>query len=192
VRAPLLPRQSGYSQILHPPARPVGIQYLPYPDPCGSELARDDASPDTSLTTRICVKPNTEPKAAQCGSEPARDENDTVPEQNKPPASQVVSSLQTLYAGRSGAPASSVPRSTNLRTAATPLFSSFGLSAPHQEPKLIFKITPNPPEADSTCTSAKSKAKQQDETTKRVLDHYLLPSRKNLKTPPNRDSYTPS
>ncbi|QKS83711.1 DUF6124 family protein [Pseudomonas bijieensis] len=39
----------------------------------------------------------------------------------------------------------------------------------------MFKITPNPPEADSTSTSAKSKAKQQDETTKRVLDHYLLP-----------------
>src|SRR3546814_6267767 len=44
--------------------------------------------------------------------------------------------LPILYAGRSGAPASSVPRSTNLRTAATPLFSSFGVSAPHQEPKL--------------------------------------------------------
>jgi hypothetical protein len=39
----------------------------------------------------------------------------------------------------------------------------------------MFKITPNPPEADSTSQSAKSKAKQQDETTKRVLDHYLLP-----------------
>ncbi|QXI53632.1 DUF6124 family protein [Pseudomonas alvandae] len=37
----------------------------------------------------------------------------------------------------------------------------------------MFKITPNPPEADST--SAKSKAKQQDEITQRVLDHYLLP-----------------
>src|SRR3546814_12270514 len=39
----------------------------------------------------------------------------------------------------------------------------------------MFKITPKPPETESTSTSAKSKAKQQDETTKRVLDHYLLP-----------------
>ena len=39
----------------------------------------------------------------------------------------------------------------------------------------MFKATPNPPDADPTAQSAKSKAKQQDETTKRVLDHYLLP-----------------
>ncbi|SFH25185.1 DUF6124 family protein [Pseudomonas sp. NFACC45] len=39
----------------------------------------------------------------------------------------------------------------------------------------MFKPTPNPPEANSSAQSAKSKAKQQDETTKRVLDHYLLP-----------------
>jgi hypothetical protein len=39
----------------------------------------------------------------------------------------------------------------------------------------MFKATPNPPEADSTSTSAKSNAKQQDEITQRVLDHYLLP-----------------
>ena len=31
----------------------------------------------------------------------------------------------------------------------------------------MFKATPNPPEAGSTSKSAKSKAKQQDETTKR-------------------------
>lgn len=37
----------------------------------------------------------------------------------------------------------------------------------------MFKITPNPPEADST--AAKSKADQHDEITQRVLDHYLLP-----------------
>jgi hypothetical protein len=43
----------------------------------------------------------------------------------------------------------------------------------------MFKITPNPPEADSPSTSAKSKAKQQDEITKRVLDHYLLPKPDN-------------
>jgi hypothetical protein len=47
----------------------------------------------------------------------------------------------------------------------------------------MFKITPNPPEADSTSTSAKSKAKQQDEITQRVLDP---------KTTPNRGSYSPS
>ena len=39
----------------------------------------------------------------------------------------------------------------------------------------MFKATPNPPDADPAPQSAKSKAKQQDETTKRVLDHYLLP-----------------
>ncbi|EJL04382.1 MULTISPECIES: DUF6124 family protein [Pseudomonas] len=39
----------------------------------------------------------------------------------------------------------------------------------------MYKITPNPPEAASTAQSEKSKAKQQDEATKRVLDHYLLP-----------------
>ncbi|WP_053146459.1 DUF6124 family protein [Pseudomonas sp. Pf153] len=38
----------------------------------------------------------------------------------------------------------------------------------------MYKITPNPPEADSTAQSAKFKDKPQDETTKRVLDHYLL------------------
>jgi hypothetical protein len=37
----------------------------------------------------------------------------------------------------------------------------------------MFKVTPNPPEADST--AAKSKADQHDEITQRVLDHYLLP-----------------
>ncbi|MDO7898486.1 DUF6124 family protein [Pseudomonas citrulli] len=39
----------------------------------------------------------------------------------------------------------------------------------------MFKATPNPPDAAPSPQSAKSKAKQQDETTKRVLDHYLLP-----------------
>ncbi|WP_260962458.1 DUF6124 family protein [Pseudomonas citri] len=39
----------------------------------------------------------------------------------------------------------------------------------------MFKATPNPPEADPIAQSAKSKAKKQDETTKRVLDYYLLP-----------------
>jgi hypothetical protein len=48
----------------------------------------------------------------------------------------------------------------------------------------MFKITPNPPEADSTSTSAKSKAKQQDETTKRVLDHYLLPKPESTQDDP--------
>ena len=39
----------------------------------------------------------------------------------------------------------------------------------------MFKITPNPPETDSTSTHSGSKNKKHDETTKRVLDHYLLP-----------------
>ncbi|MBV4554418.1 hypothetical protein HU742_025030 [Pseudomonas sp. SWRI102] len=38
----------------------------------------------------------------------------------------------------------------------------------------MFKITPNPPETDNSAQT-KSKAKKHDETTKRVLDHYLLP-----------------
>ncbi|CAH0178342.1 hypothetical protein E3Z27_23365 [Pseudomonas mediterranea] len=48
----------------------------------------------------------------------------------------------------------------------------------------MFKITPNPPEKDSTAQSAKSKAKQQDETTQRVLDHYLLPKSDNSQDEP--------
>jgi len=39
----------------------------------------------------------------------------------------------------------------------------------------MFKITPNPPETDSASTHSGRKKKQHDETTKRVLDHYLLP-----------------
>ncbi|WP_039013273.1 DUF6124 family protein [Pseudomonas brassicacearum] len=39
----------------------------------------------------------------------------------------------------------------------------------------MFKITPNPPETDSTSPHPSRKNKQHDETTKRVLDHYLLP-----------------
>ncbi|SIR38099.1 DUF6124 family protein [Pseudomonas sp. A214] len=39
----------------------------------------------------------------------------------------------------------------------------------------MFKITPNPPETDSTSPHPGRKNKQHDETTKRVLDHYLLP-----------------
>ncbi|WP_431080691.1 DUF6124 family protein [Pseudomonas thivervalensis] len=39
----------------------------------------------------------------------------------------------------------------------------------------MFKITPNPPETDSTSPHPSRKNKKHDETTKRVLDHYLLP-----------------
>ena len=35
----------------------------------------------------VCVEPNIQPNAAPCGSEPARDEIDAVPDQNKSPAS---------------------------------------------------------------------------------------------------------
>ncbi|WP_411385977.1 DUF6124 family protein [Pseudomonas sp. MPB03] len=38
----------------------------------------------------------------------------------------------------------------------------------------MFKITPNPPETDSTSPHPSRKNKQHDETTKRILDHYLL------------------
>jgi hypothetical protein len=48
----------------------------------------------------------------------------------------------------------------------------------------MFKATPNPPETAPTPQSAKSKAKQQDETTKRVLDHYLLPKPDKSKDEP--------
>ncbi|MGD8219995.1 DUF6124 family protein [Pseudomonas thivervalensis] len=39
----------------------------------------------------------------------------------------------------------------------------------------MFKITPNPPEADRSSASTKSKTKKQDEAERRALDHYLLP-----------------
>ncbi|SCY60624.1 DUF6124 family protein [Pseudomonas sp. NFACC37-1] len=48
----------------------------------------------------------------------------------------------------------------------------------------MFKVTPNPPEPGSTAQSAKSKAKQQDETTKRVLNHYLQPKPDQSKDEP--------
>jgi hypothetical protein len=48
----------------------------------------------------------------------------------------------------------------------------------------MFKISPNPPEADSTSPSAKSKAKKQDEAAKRALDYYLLPNPENSQDAP--------
>ncbi|WP_260963338.1 DUF6124 family protein [Pseudomonas citri] len=39
----------------------------------------------------------------------------------------------------------------------------------------MFKITPNPPEADRISATTKSKTKKQDEAEKRALDFYLLP-----------------
>ena len=48
----------------------------------------------------------------------------------------------------------------------------------------MFKITPNPPEADSTSRSAKSEAKKQDEAAKRALDYYLLPNPENSQDAP--------
>ncbi|WP_417695509.1 DUF6124 family protein [Pseudomonas sp.] len=39
----------------------------------------------------------------------------------------------------------------------------------------MFKITPNPPEAERTSASTQSKTKKQDEAEKRALDYYLLP-----------------
>ena len=39
----------------------------------------------------------------------------------------------------------------------------------------MFKITPNPPETDSTSPHPSRKNKQHDEAAKRALDFYLLP-----------------
>ncbi|SFL55810.1 DUF6124 family protein [Pseudomonas sp. NFACC46-3] len=39
----------------------------------------------------------------------------------------------------------------------------------------MFKITPNPPETDSTSTHSGRKNKKHDEATNRALDYYLLP-----------------
>ncbi|BBP56444.1 DUF6124 family protein [Pseudomonas sp. St316] len=39
----------------------------------------------------------------------------------------------------------------------------------------MFKVTPNPPEADQTSPSKKSKTKKLDEAAERALDYYLLP-----------------
>ncbi|SCX63878.1 hypothetical protein SAMN03159507_02810 [Pseudomonas sp. NFACC32-1] len=50
----------------------------------------------------------------------------------------------------------------------------------------MFKVTPNPPETDPTTQSAKAKARKQEETTKRVLDHYLQP-----KPDPSKDEPKP-
>ncbi|WP_460088644.1 DUF6124 family protein [Pseudomonas sp. H1_B04] len=50
----------------------------------------------------------------------------------------------------------------------------------------MFKITPTPPETDSTSTHSGRKNKKHDETTKRVLDHYLLP-----KPEKSEDAYKP-
>ncbi|WP_447801599.1 DUF6124 family protein [Pseudomonas kilonensis] len=46
----------------------------------------------------------------------------------------------------------------------------------------MFKITPNPPEADRTSASTQSKTKKQDEAEKRALDYYLLPKPDQLFT----------
>ncbi|WLH46251.1 DUF6124 family protein [Pseudomonas beijingensis] len=39
----------------------------------------------------------------------------------------------------------------------------------------MFKPTPNPPEADRSSASTKSKTKKQDEAERRALDYYLQP-----------------
>ncbi len=39
----------------------------------------------------------------------------------------------------------------------------------------MFKPSPNPPEADRSSASTKSKTKKQDEAERRALDYYLLP-----------------
>ncbi|OOG83484.1 hypothetical protein B0E42_19080 [Pseudomonas sp. A25(2017)] len=49
----------------------------------------------------------------------------------------------------------------------------------------MFKITPNPPETDNA--SAQTKSKKHDETTKRVLDHYLLPKPEKSEEASNPD-----
>ena len=51
----------------------------------------------------------------------------------------------------------------------------------------MFKITPNPPETDSTSTHSGRKNKKHDETTKRVLDHYLLPKPEKSEEASNPD-----
>ncbi|WLG23110.1 DUF6124 family protein [Pseudomonas sp. FP1154] len=45
----------------------------------------------------------------------------------------------------------------------------------------MFKITPNPPETDSTSPHPSRKKKQHDEAAKRALDFYLLPKQKKPK-----------
>ncbi len=68
-----------------------------------------------------------------------------------------------------------IPRSTNLRTAATPLFSSSEVAALKWEIPSMFKVTPNPPnEPDLKLNQA----------AHRAIDHYLNPETAPPSSPP--------
>ncbi|MBT2342160.1 MULTISPECIES: DUF6124 family protein [Pseudomonas] len=52
----------------------------------------------------------------------------------------------------------------------------------------MYKVTPNPPDADSTSAYAAGRnAKKHDEATKRTLDYYLLPKSEQSQDAPKPD-----
>jgi hypothetical protein len=75
----------------------------------------------------------------------------------------------------SGAPVLLTPRSTNLRTAATPSFSREVAAAPLKEFQHMFKVTPNPPETPNDSPYETLDPKKLHEAAHRALDHYLTP-----------------
>jgi hypothetical protein len=68
-----------------------------------------------------------------------------------------------------------VPRSTNLRTAATPRISSEAW-LPSKERMNMFKVTPNPPDTDPASPYESVDSKKFHEAADRALDHYLNPA----------------
>ena len=88
----------------------------------------------------------------------------------------------------SGAPAFALfPRSTNLRTAATPRISSEAW-LPNQENMHMFKVTPNPPDTDPASPYESVDSKKFHEAAERALDHYLNPG--IIKSPATRKPST--
>ena len=80
-----------------------------------------------------------------------------------------------------------VPRSTNLRTAATPRISSEAW-LPNQERMNMFKVTPNPPDTDPASPYESVDSKKLHEAAERALDHYLNPG--VIKSPATRKPST--
>jgi hypothetical protein len=67
------------------------------------------------------------------------------------------------------------PRSTNLRTAATPCISS-EVWLPIKEERHRCKVTPNPPDTDPASLYESLDSKKLHEAAERALDHYLNPA----------------
>lgn len=68
------------------------------------------------------------------------------------------------------------PGPTNLRTAATPSFSREVLKASLEELKIMFKVTPNPPDTDPASTYESLDSKKLHEAAECALDHHFPPT----------------